>query len=879
MYKFIEDYRIDEYDKLCSRMLGPKYIHGEKKMTPITFDELLTEYEQVKGVKETIKELSPPNVLRLLFLLSAIGMSTNLKIYMNNTEARKGLEEGLGAYDIGIEQILISFDAIHNFKNKADEGLFLENEVTLNESIVEAKNLINQSEKLSKRFKQVLKNLYKKELISKDTLGYLFQEKIIEAYELRAFMDNDVKEKVLSLYFTENKITNQMLCSLFGDETSKTLKLYKDKKIDQALFFKLVGLSKKQIFKLNEQGLITDELLYGFISNDELLEMYKDDRAVKFLRKISQKDLLGYFFERKITEDDFAGTNFNIYELLKSEVKGIGAGDLIRLFEIIKASEGVTEEIKRRLLPQEDEIIKLYEEALVLDGQHILKLYHLKAISLAGLINIYTGQDIGEENTISKKDIEDIFNADTVYQLYKNGEFTGLIEIFYKMKISDEIKQSISNGIAVKLKSSPDRVDNVIALFEKGILFGKDIKDNNLTEESSWIKAYENKLKNSKEQIQDVLEGLIKVFEQSLIAAETVNILIGDFNLKNELLIICDKGAISSDKFGEITDIKYSKEDFIKMYEDNILKTKIPIIMSYNANILSDEDFEDLYHDGIILEDEIFDLSKKGFLSENKIIRLYVNCMISEDKINELEKLELISVESRKKAEEELQMGSIIQGLKPFFDDIDGIDDIDEISDFPELYIPERKSDDEDEGYRDIMSLNHQDEDKWVEVIDPVEREHLITKFYKAKKMPSNKINMSDKSAFADYEFYYIPEPDGRVTPDSIVVAERYFKDKEAQEVSLVYGNATYLFKFKDLMRIFNKSNNEIEKISKTNCDKSALRLNHGKFWARRFGEKLMQIKGKAELREVYTPEEIRDIRTWEKNIDTGIFNFYIQGR
>lgn len=145
---------------------------------------------------------------------------------------------------------------------------------------------------------------------------------------------------------------------------------------------------------------------------------------------------------------------------------------------------------------------------------------------------------------------------------------------------------------------------------------------------------------------------------------------------------------------------------------------------------------------------------------------------------------------------------------------------------------------------RDYTYVNGVDEPtnfNFKEIIDPFARETLITNGYKAKKMPSRKINMSDKSAFADYEFYYLPEVNGAIIPDSIVMAERYYKNKDEQDSDSIYGNATYLFKFKDLARIFNKSSNEIERINKTNCDKSAVRLNHGKNWAKRFRRKVIK--------------------------------------
>ena len=67
-----------------------------------------------------------------------------------------------------------------------------------------------------------------------------------------------------------------------------------------------------------------------------------------------------------------------------------------------------------------------------------------------------------------------------------------------------------------------------------------------------------------------------------------------------------------------------------------------------------------------------------------------------------------------------------------------------------------------------------------------------------------------EDNAFYHYEFFVIPDADGQLQSNSVVIAERFFKDKDDQVKGLAEDNATYFFQYKDLMVNSNLSKKEM---------------------------------------------------------------------
>ena len=70
---------------------------------------------------------------------------------------------------------------------------------------------------------------------------------------------------------------------------------------------------------------------------------------------------------------------------------------------------------------------------------------------------------------------------------------------------------------------------------------------------------------------------------------------------------------------------------------------------------------------------------------------------------------------------------------------------------------------------------------------------------------------LDEDNPFYNYEFYVIPDESGDIGLNSVVIAERYYEDKYTEE-KFATGNATYFFKYKDLMVLSNMKKSEMTK-------------------------------------------------------------------
>ena len=122
--------------------------------------------------------------------------------------------------------------------------------------------------------------------------------------------------------------------------------------------------------------------------------------------------------------------------------------------------------------------------------------------------------------------------------------------------------------------------------------------------------------------------------------------------------------------------------------------------------------------------------------------------------------------------------------------------------------------------------------------------------------------------------------PNSLITPDDIIIAERFYEDKEIEDSKFAYGNATYLFKMKDLVRIFNKSKSEITNImeDERNSDKSAVRVIHGQGLARILLNRILEMQGASKKESKYTNQEIKYIEFCIDMIKSGQRNIYVDG-
>lgn len=239
-------------------------------------------------------------------------------------------------------------------------------------------------------------------------------------------------------------------------------------------------------------------------------------------------------------------------------------------------------------------------------------------------------------------------------------------------------------------------------------------------------------------------------------------------------------------------------------WDDENILTKL-----YNDKLVSLEDMQELVRDkkisckyfiekyNEIIWDKNVDYDdrvkyiKTGYVSEDEIFNLYENNLIFEEDIKELSKMGLVSASKLQNlingiTREQLEKKSNIR-----------LGNLNRLS---------KRNNDiySNKNGTEYLQKNNQ---KPKLIIDPNERAEFISLF---KACKADAILDTDNS-FYNYEFYVIPDESGDIGLNSVVIAERYYEDKDT-ESRFATNNATYFFKYKDLMVLSNLKKSDLIK-------------------------------------------------------------------
>lgn len=200
--------------------------------------------------------------------------------------------------------------------------------------------------------------------------------------------------------------------------------------------------------------------------------------------------------------------------------------------------------------------------------------------------------------------------------------------------------------------------------------------------------------------------------------------------------------------------------------------------MAFDKNIDYDERLGYI-KTGYVGEEDVFKLFEKNLIFEDDLNQLARNGIIREEKLREV-------INNRTKESLENQSAIKLGNLN---------------------MLTKRNHDiySNDEEAKKDYDINYNKKPKFI--IDPNERAEFINLFraYKADAY------LEEDNPFYNYEFYVIPDESGKVGLNSVVIAERYYEDKETEEKFAV-NNATYFFKYKDLMVLSNLKKSEMIK-------------------------------------------------------------------
>lgn len=377
-------------------------------------------------------------------------------------------------------------------------------------------------------------------------------------------------------------------------------------------------------------------------------------------------------------------------------------------------------------------------------------------------------RDFATQRIITSKDILELYmsggiNLDQIKEIKKDIDLSEMIHSY-------ELIQYYIHSIELELKEE-EKEENKKE-YKRYLKLYKEVRMNDRTEELEtiandlMIEIIEQYDQNKQE---EYLQQLKEFYKEGLL---TIDVIV-EWNNQE----VVEKLVI---------DLYKGQEVRLEELKGWIKDKKIPFECIKELIWEKDISYEErmkVVGEGWIPEEEIFDLYKKTLIRDKDLLELADKSIIdrskAEDIINgtNLEDLE-------KNSKIVLRVNDTIQKIKR-----------DE-----SLYVTEKE--------REENSFKNK---KPKLIIDPNERKEFFKLL--GAGIP-DEVEIAKTSPFYNYEFYVIPDETGKIDKNSVVIAERIYEEKEEhikndegrkdKELRFATDNATYFFKYKDLMVLSN---------------------------------------------------------------------------
>lgn len=656
-----------------------------------------------------------------------------------------------------------------------------------------------------------------------------------------AKLENEFKKEILMPEITANiegilgyiDLPKLLLISIYRFEDLMDRAANGDIEIDTSILESVEAISDKLLQYIEKNTKV---------SNDEYTYSYED--AKKFIKRI---DLVNgvYFTQKEV--DDFKERLINgedISKLDEDEAFKLPMLDLSKeqLEEIMKVSPEnfsfaayslklSTKEILEKGIKNKEIWTEEYTKQLLLDGK----------LSSKDLFMLYANEMISsnffkenEENI----DINSEINLNKINQEYlnlanqKNEEQEKLrllekrIELFKQLKLKDKTEEELQESSDQLIYDMAEEIhdeDNVVFFYNKGLITLQTL--------AGWCNT----------------ETLDKLYKEGKITFEDIANLKIDNKTKQTII-----GKDISSRMEE-----YEQEDLLRYINLGYLSEE-DIYKAYKAALLNDTYAEDMLNKGIISAKTYIDILNIG----KEELEKQTNTTASKLEKMQTREFVLNLMNDENMDESSLSIGSIPESKKDI--------------------ITTEKEKKEQKGY--------ETNSKKVEtLIDP----GIRWAFLKALKCkyPADRNFAHDnlESPFYDYEFFIIENKDenGEAQKDSIVIGERFFKDKNNQN-EFATSNATYIWQYKDYLIAKKLTQGEKKKNKKAVTQETEgvvyKTFHKAGSWAISLIYKIAQAKaGKSfdeyrgderaskaleQLEKLYSPEEIKNILDIAKIID-----------
>ena len=300
-------------------------------------------------------------------------------------------------------------------------------------------------------------------------------------------------------------------------------------------------------------------------------------------------------------------------------------------------------------------------------------------------------------------------------------------------------------------------------------------------------------------------------------------------------------------EFKTVIGVSDKKDKILNKFINYDAMTMDEIISAFNGKSfgISAEEIKDAMlqyiYKGNLTYEESFQYISSGFISVKKdIMDLYEKGYITLEDLLELARKNIIDQRIADLALRELEKNSkvVITGLN-YIKKINFDLDLDIYDDLP---------------YGGTFITKKQ-------CIDPEARDKFI-KLFDAVYADTDIID--EDNPFYNYQFYVIPEKDGYYGTNSIVIAERYFEDKETKK-GYATDNATYVMRYGDLELLNQTDENKVAKKDRVKCYRVIHNMKNEDedregSWAREVMRAVVQARLNSDLSEYKSYNEKRDV-------------------
>ena len=734
-------------------------------------------------------------------------------------------------------------------------GKIVGTEIIASEEIINNANLNNIEKKNKKIFDDINETMSAKD---EENIGMNYVLQILEIEDLEDAMPLEIARAIE--YKVENetkrtcakeieKLKEKISKKQDDDDESRQLDNYiRENSIIPEIrkgigdVLKYIDIQKVLLISVRgfEKTLENELKKYGEISKDDVRSIYAIvNQVMQYLNK-----------DTKITEGEFPYSYSDAEALIRrideETLEYTSKEDVEKIKDFIVQGGNIgnldVEEIKALNMIQItkdelEEIMKTSEENYAF-GIVLLDLSEDKILEYAK-----TSGDNWSDTLTKHLYQENKITVDSVIELYYLGKVNAEFfkEFIEETKISSKINLQTINNLYINSKNEKDNKDIKNKLNKQIELYkvlNLDEKEKEELEEASEDLIYELAENFDKDN-----QDLMFYYENGLITLSTVAQWAGD----SEIEKLYQESTIQMQDVEELYNRGLLKQKTIEKLILNSKPEYSELLAYVFLGYISENKIEDMYMSGKIFDETLYDMAKEGVIPANKYLEL-----------------------TEKRSKEVLEKNAKIK-LEP---DLYNIPDkkirINEIS--------EKNDNILSYGYAGKIQKNK-------EIIDPEARLEL---FKRLGAMKANAIIEDSNNAFINYEFFVIPNEEGEPDANSVVIAERFYKDKEIKD-EFSTENATYFFKYKDLMVNSNLSKKEMIEERKNIIFTANHRIGS---WAVSVLNKIAQTRASSdfkdykkgdkratrvidELRKMYTNKQIESILKQVKEIDDDQLHTY----